>query len=237
MDVREYGTMLGVWAHPDDETYLSAGLMAAAADAGSRVVCVTATRGEEGSQDLDRWPREKMGQVREIELLRCLEVLGVREHQWLDYHDGRCAGVPFEEAVAKILAVFEDVQPDSVFTFGPDGMTGHDDHKAISAWTTRAFERAAKPGARLFYATTTPEWAERYVPTFQRFNVFGPGTPPQTPRAELAVHYELPDDVMDRKLRGILEHESQVQGMRDAFGEEFMKESNAVEFFRLAATR
>ncbi len=44
-------TLLGVWAHPDDEAYLSAGLMATAADAGARVVVATATRGEIGTDD------------------------------------------------------------------------------------------------------------------------------------------------------------------------------------------
>ena len=44
----DLGTVLGVWAHPDDETWLSAGLMARAVDQGRRVVCVTATRGEAG---------------------------------------------------------------------------------------------------------------------------------------------------------------------------------------------
>ncbi len=44
----DLGTILGVWAHPDDEAYLSAGLMATAIAAGRRVVCVTATRGRGG---------------------------------------------------------------------------------------------------------------------------------------------------------------------------------------------
>ena len=47
-NVAELGTILGIWAHPDDEAYLSAGLMALARDNGQRVVCVTATRGELG---------------------------------------------------------------------------------------------------------------------------------------------------------------------------------------------
>ena len=42
--MRSLGTILGVWAHPDDDIYLSAGLMAVAAAAGERVVDVTATR-------------------------------------------------------------------------------------------------------------------------------------------------------------------------------------------------
>jgi LmbE family N-acetylglucosaminyl deacetylase len=46
--VRELGTVVGVWAHPDDEAYLAGGLMAAARAAGLRVVCVTATDGERG---------------------------------------------------------------------------------------------------------------------------------------------------------------------------------------------
>src|SRR5438093_2334158 len=71
------GTILGVWAHPDDETYLSAGLMAQAVREGRRVVCVTATRGEEGSFDEERWPTATMGKVRENELMRSLEILGV----------------------------------------------------------------------------------------------------------------------------------------------------------------
>ena len=60
----ELGNILGVWAHPDDEAYLSAGIMARAVRAGSRVVCVTATRGEGGSMDEEKWPPETMGEVR-----------------------------------------------------------------------------------------------------------------------------------------------------------------------------
>ena len=66
-----------------------------------RVVCVTATRGEEGSWDEERWPTATLGAVREAELMRSLEILGVTEHRWLDYSDGTCADVDHEEAVAQ----------------------------------------------------------------------------------------------------------------------------------------
>jgi len=49
----DLGTVLGVFAHPDDEAYLAGGLMATAVDAGRRVVCITATRGELGFPDDD----------------------------------------------------------------------------------------------------------------------------------------------------------------------------------------
>lgn len=233
----ELGTILGVWAHPDDETYLTAGLMAQAVRAGSRVVCVTATRGEEGSFDEERWPTATMGKVREAELMRCLEILGVKEHTWLDYYDGTCADVDPEEGVAKVRAIMEDVRPDTVFSFGPDGMTDHADHKAVSAWATEAFRDTAKPGARLHYATTTPEWAERYVPIFNKFNVFAPGTPPVTPVEELSVYLELPPDLMQLKLAAIQEHVSQVEGMLNAFGEDFFEQTGRMEAFRLATEK
>ncbi|MDQ4095899.1 MAG: PIG-L family deacetylase, partial [Actinomycetota bacterium] len=112
----DLGTMLGVWAHPDDETYLMAGLMAEAAARGDRVVCVTATRGEAGSQDHVRWPPERMAEVREKELAACLSVLGVKEHHWLDYVDGTCDEVPHEEAALKLGDIFDDVRPSGVLT-------------------------------------------------------------------------------------------------------------------------
>src|SRR6266567_2067187 len=115
--VPELGTILGVWAHPDDEAYLTAGLMAQAVRDGRRVVCVTATRGEEGSWDEERWPTATLGEVRQAELERCLEILGVEEHHWLDYYDGTCGSVDPEEGVARVAALMDEVRPDSLFTF------------------------------------------------------------------------------------------------------------------------
>jgi len=77
-----------VWGHPDDEAYLSAAIMAVAADNGQRVVCVTATRGELGTSDPETWPPEKLAAERTRELEACLATLGVTEHHWLDYPDG-----------------------------------------------------------------------------------------------------------------------------------------------------
>ena len=83
-DAASLGTILGVWAHPDDDIFLTAGLMTTAVRAGNRVVDVTATRGEGGSMDEERWPPATMGAVRTKELLRSLEILGVAEHRFLE---------------------------------------------------------------------------------------------------------------------------------------------------------
>ena len=235
--VSELGTLLGVWAHPDDETYLTAGLMAQAVREGRRVVCVTATRGEEGSWDEERWPTTEMGHIREGELMASLDVLGVSEHRWLDYYDGTCASVDHVEAVGKVRAIMQEVAPDTVLTFGPDGMTDHAGHKSVSRWATEGFHHSARPGAKLLYATMTPDWAERWVPVYNRFNVFRPGTPPVTPREELSIEYDLPSDILELKLRAIQEHVSQVEGMVQAFGEDIFREAMRGEYFRLAAVK
>jgi LmbE family N-acetylglucosaminyl deacetylase len=139
----EIGDVVGVWAHPDDEAYLSAGLMAQAVAAGRRCVCVTATKGEAGFRDDDPRSVEERSRVREAELATCLDILGVTEHRWLGYADGRCAEVDDDEGATRLAAVIDEVRPDTVLTFGPDGGTGHTDHIAACRWTTAAVDRAA----------------------------------------------------------------------------------------------
>lgn len=227
------GTILGVWAHPDDETYLTAGLMARAISNGSRVVCVTATRGEGGSMDEEKWPIERMGEVRTAEMERSLEIVGVKEHVWLDLPDvDMDTGLPEEgyEAVRDLVA---DLRPDTILTFGPDGMTDHAAHKDVSRWATKALVEAGKPGSRIHYATVTPEWAEEFLPIWQPFNVFRPGTPPITPREELSIEYHLPDDILELKVAAINAHVSQIESILAAVGEEVWWKQMSFEAFRL----
>ena len=220
MDVASLGTILGIWAHPDDDIFLSAGLMAAAVRAGQRVVDVTATRGEGGSMDEERWPPETMGEVRTRELLRSLELLGVREHRFLDGPVDTDMETHLDEAGAEeVRAIVEEVQPDTILTFGPDGMTGHEAHKDVSRWATEAFEAAGKPGSRLFYATQKPAFVEEMVPQLERFNIFKPGSPPVTPDDELAIDFTCDADLLALKTKSLEAHESQIEGLLEVFGE------------------
>jgi LmbE family N-acetylglucosaminyl deacetylase len=230
------GTILGIWAHPDDETYLSAGLMAQSVAQGERVVCVTATRGEAGSLDEDRWPPATLAAVREAELMTALAALGVTEHEWLDYPDGGCDQIPQEEAVFKLGAIFDEVQPDTVLTFGPEGMTGHPDHKTISAWASEAFKRSAKPGAALYYATVTPEWMETVFPRLDPLDVFFAGKPSVTPVEKLGINLVLSKDLLDCKYRAISAQVSQSEGLLEALGRDFFDLSEGAEHFVLAST-
>ncbi|MFP5352854.1 MAG: PIG-L deacetylase family protein [Actinomycetota bacterium] len=232
------GDIVGVWAHPDDETFLMAGLMAAGVRAGRRVVCVTATRGEGGVQDEARWPATELASIRTSELEEALSILGVTEHLWLDLPDGGCRDLDPEGPVARIEHIIRDARPDSVLTFGPDGMTGHPDHSAVSGWTTAAFARAAQPGARLLYATTTPEWMDEFRAGWESIGAFmDEEVVPVTERDELAVHYELPDDLLDLKFQALQAQPSQSESTIAALGEEWLRRVMSVEMFRAVEAR
>ncbi len=237
-DVDELGaTILGVWAHPDDEAYLSAGVMARAVRSGSRVVCVTATRGEGGSMDEDAWPPDKMGEVRTAELERSLAALGVDEHVWLDLPDIDMDTTLPEHGYGRVAKIVREVRPDTILTFGSDGMTDHAAHKSVSAWATRALREAGPPGSRVLYATVTKDWADEFLPIWEPFNVFRPGTPVITPVERLMVDYRLPPDINNLKVRAILEHVSQVHTIFEAVGEETWWRQMSREMFRLGEER
>ena len=232
-DVAALGTIVGIWAHPDDDIFLSAGLMAAAVAAGNRVVDVTATRGEGGSMDEERWPPESMGEVRTGELLRSLDILGVSEHRFLDGPVDVDMEEHLDEAGAEqVLAIVDEVRPETILTFGPDGMTGHQGHKDVCRWATAAFTALATPGARLYYATQTPEFVDEVVPRLEQFDIFKPGTPPVTPRDELAIDFSCDDELLDRKVTSLQAHESQIEGLLEVFGAEGLRRFLRDECFR-----
>lgn len=216
----DLGTILGIWAHPDDEAYLSGGVMAAAGDLGSRVVCVTATRGELGTADPDSWPPQRLAAERTREMARCLDILGVGEHHWLGYQDGRCGVVDASRAVLQLCDLIELVGPDTVLTFGPDGYTGHPDHRAVSAWAAAAFQRVARPGARLLQAAAGERRHERWRTLNDSLGVFEPGYPVTVPDDRLALDLSLDRSTADRKVRALRAQTTQTAGLIDALGVE-----------------
>jgi LmbE family N-acetylglucosaminyl deacetylase len=232
----DLGTILAVFAHPDDEAYLAGGLMAVAADAGRRVVCVTATKGERGFPDDDPRSVEERTALRVAEMQACLDVLGVTEHVWLDYPDSGCAEVDDDGPVGRLLAVMDEVRPDTVLTFGPDGQTYHDDHIAVSRWTTRAVRRSAADPT-LLYAVMTPEWITAltaYVPVEHVMMTDDP--PPTTPEDQLALWFVCDEELAARKVRALRSQASQVEGLVAMTGVEAYTLLTRDEMFRRPTT-
>jgi LmbE family N-acetylglucosaminyl deacetylase len=225
------GTVLGIWAHPDDEAFLSAGLMTAARDAGHRVVCVTATLGEHGTSDPHHWPPHRLGPVRARELCASLAALDVTEHHLLGITDGTCAAQPFDALVRHLARIIDVVAPDTIVTFGPDGLTGHEDHQTVSGWATAA-RAAAAPTTTLLYATTTAEFVQLWEPARDAFDVFlADGLPLRTPTSALAVQLRLNPALLDRKIVALRAQASQTTELIAALGEARVRDLWSTESF------
>jgi LmbE family N-acetylglucosaminyl deacetylase len=224
-------TLLGVWAHPDDEAYTSAGLMAEFRRRGDRVVVVTATLGERGTSDPETWPPHRLAPRRRTELRNSLAVLDVDELHVLGYPDGTCAAIDGTDVVARWIA---DLAPDVIVTFGPDGMTGHPDHRAVSSWTTDAWT-ATGSGADLWYATLTPEFHRKWDATNRRVGLWADQpAPPCTEPADLARGTSLPGEILDLKVKALYAHASQTRGLIELLGAETYREWWRTESFRRA---
>lgn len=79
-------TVVAVHAHPDDESLSTGALLAALTAAGTRVVLVTATRGEEGEivpGALGADESRPLEEIREAEIDRAVDALGLTERHWL----------------------------------------------------------------------------------------------------------------------------------------------------------
>lgn len=150
--------MLACFAHPDDEAFAASGVLAASTARGVQVRLLCATCGEEGDirQPGSATP-ETLAKVRHAELRRSCQalrlaepiMLGYRDSGWGDapaqYHPEAFVQAPALEVVQRLVEEIRRWQPHMVLTFGPDGMSGHKDHKAICRHTTAAVHLAGDP--------------------------------------------------------------------------------------------
>jgi LmbE family N-acetylglucosaminyl deacetylase len=228
------GTILSVWAHPDDETYLAGGLMAAARDGGQRVVCASASLGEHGTSDPQAWPPERLGAVRRWEAAAAMAVLGVTEHRIAGLPDGALADHS-AAGIDWVGRLIDDVRPDTIVTFGADGITYHPDHIAVHRWVTQAWCDRGQPG-RLLYVTPTVEHLARFAARYEAWGVYmSDERPTGVPAAELAVHVRLDGSALDRKVAALRTMATQTSDVVASLGLEAYAEQNAEESFVAAA--
>jgi LmbE family N-acetylglucosaminyl deacetylase len=225
-------TILGIWAHPDDEVFVSGGLMADAVRRGDRVVCIHMTCGEAGLYFRRPIDPETLTDVRQHELTASLEYLGVAEQHFFGYPDGGLRDVPSAEAIARIHDAFTVIQPDEIVTFGPDGFTGNPDHTVLSAWVSAAFRLWNKPAARVYHSAISLEWRESFVAPLNEFDMFWPGHPVAAAYSDLTV--SLHGSFLDAKVEAIRAHASQMTPLFDAYGDGFMRALSTEERFLLA---
>src|SRR3954454_9564089 len=145
--------LLGIFAHPDDETLAAGGTLARYASAGADVRVVSLTRGEAGQiRDAATATRSTLGAVWEKELDAAGKELGLTQTSCLGHPDGGLADTGDQVLVGEVSELISQTAPDVVITFGPDGLTGHPDHVDVGAAVTAACYDVRSSGpVRLFH--------------------------------------------------------------------------------------
>lgn len=230
-DIQKLGTIMGIWAHPDDETFTAGGIMATAKENGQTVICVTATRGERGVQDESRWPANKLGQIREGELRQALQTLGVTNLHILDQKDGLCSAKD-QDAIRIIQDLINSYKPDTILTFGRDGLTGHPDHMAVCEWVLSAAALANKM-PQVYHAVVTAEQYDKGMDTidaklnyFYNIDKLNLATP-----KDCAICFGLPTDIVKKKYQALSAMPSQYAPLITQFSEEQVCNAFSIEAF------
>lgn len=143
--------IVAIFAHPDDELSIAPVLVKFAEE--HKVYVIIATDGKGGTR-LTNIGEDSLGKVRQAESICSFQKLGIEPPIFLhvDRLDSKFNLKPFFEqtkaAKDSLKNIIERLHPDVIMTFGPDGDTGHPEHRVIGALTTELILRE--------------RWAERY---------------------------------------------------------------------------
>ena len=131
--------VVAVFAHPDDERVIGP-LLSRLAREGRETHLVIATDGAKGVRDFARIPAgPELAAVRTKEASCAAKRLGVRHLHLLGLPDG---GLASFDALGKLrsalVAIIDSLGPAAIITFGPEGGTGHPDHRLVGDVVTDA---------------------------------------------------------------------------------------------------
>ena len=153
------GPILAVFAHPDDERVVGP-LLSRLAREGRETHLVIATDGSQGVTDFAKIPAgDSLTAVRVKEATCAANRLGVRRLHLIGLPDG---GLASFEVLGKLrpalAAIIDSLNPAAIITFGPEGGTGHPDHRLTGNVTTQVVQGDARyANIDLLYASLPAE--------------------------------------------------------------------------------
>jgi LmbE family N-acetylglucosaminyl deacetylase len=163
-------TLVAVFAHADDEGPAGP-VLARYAREGVNVYLVIATDGAQGGMHTSIPRGPELARVRSEEARCAADALGIHPPILLGFPDAHLGS--YTDDPARLFRLAERLQeqlarlrPDALITWGPDGATGHPDHRLIGSLVTQLV-RAGAPGAseHLFYASIPIEGLRAMSPS------------------------------------------------------------------------
>lgn len=162
--------LLGIFAHPDDESFGPGGALASYAAAGVEVHVCIVTDGDAGVCDpalLAASSCSTLAELRQQELACACRALGVRLHT-LDYRDSGMAGASdndhdaslfqasLDEVAQDIRALIEQVQPQVILSHDANGDYFHPDHIKVHQAVIKALADMPAASAPRLYVSAIP---------------------------------------------------------------------------------
>ena len=156
-------------AHADDEGPIAPVLARSARD-GVQVYLLVVSDGSAGAGQQGHIPRpdgtpagDALTALREEEARCATQALGIQPAILLGFPDGKLGDYTADRSLIyrvtqRIAEELQRLHPDVVITWGPDGGTGHPDHRIVSSIVTQ-LQRTGAPGVpeRLFYMSLPVE--------------------------------------------------------------------------------
>ena len=146
--------IMGVFAHPDDETGMGATFCYYGLGRSNVVANVYCTRGEGGGNMVGTQAGAALAVLREAELRQCLAQLGVDYCYFLDqldwaYTESLAATLRKwgkDETLGRLVRMVRSLRPEVIVTMNPAPYPGqHGHHQAAGVLATEAFDAAADP--------------------------------------------------------------------------------------------
>ena len=171
--------LMGVTAHPDDETLGLGPVLARYGAEGVRLLWfaphAVSTAGQRQKKIIRAWT--DWGESAKQNYRAAAQVLGVTQVHFLNYIDGDLDKANPAQVIAQVASHLRRFKPQVVITFDPFGAYGHPDHIAICQFTSSAIVAAANHGepladgtgeiaphvvSRLYYMADTAEMLDPF---------------------------------------------------------------------------
>ena len=151
--------ILAVFAHPDDERVIGP-LPSRLAREGRETHLVIATDGSKGVTDFAKIPAGAELAAARVKEANCAATrLGVRQLHLVGLPDGGLASFDvLGKLRSSLAAIIDSLKPAAIITFGPEGGTGHPDHRLVGDVVSQIVQSDAKYASLdLLYASLPTE--------------------------------------------------------------------------------
>ncbi len=194
-------TIVGVFAHPDDESFGPSGTLALLAKENNvYLICVTNGDAATGIPD------PKLAEARKKELENSAKVIGAKKVFFLNFGDGTLCNNNYHKVAQKIEEILDELKPEMLVTVEPRGVSGHLDHIAVSMITSFIFQKV-KYVKEIWYNCMS-EKMRSFIKSY--FIYFPPGYSKDDIQKTVDI-----SKVWSVKRKAIMQHKSQI---KDAVG-------------------